>query len=47
MFLRHIVFTVTFIYHRMVKYQKWDIAELLLLKGADPDVTDKVSTVQL
>ena len=29
------------------KNKKWDIAELLLLKGADPDIKDKVSTVQL
>jgi hypothetical protein len=26
-------------------YQKWDVVQLLLLKGADPDVKDKVSTV--
>jgi len=28
------------------KYKKWDVAELLLLKGADPDLTNKISTVQ-
>ena len=28
------------------KHEKWDVVELLLLNGADPDVTDKVSTGQ-
>jgi hypothetical protein len=28
------------------KYQKWNVVKLLLLKGADPDVKDKVSAGQ-